>query len=210
MRTREKLRVHLKVKCGCGCRVSVGDATTEVGTKIDQSCKHCGAKIRRIISQTDLDAAIKEYTENKEFAGRLARGEVGETTRVDYFPKARKPLVREEPVAPIRKVRSDQVEGAAKLYHYAVYVKHPWGTDRIVVGIQKRNIQDARDAAYDKVGRVRKTGDLKIMDAVPMKWTTKGMVETRKTTVKTGNLKNARRPKSRPSSRATKQKVNGR
>lgn len=206
MRTRDKARVPVKVKCACGVRSTVGDATLPAGTRIERGCKHCGATIRKIVGAAEIDAAIKEWTETRDFEKRSAAGEVRSSTRVNYFPKrsARKPFaVAPDSERPTRKVRGDQVEGAAKLYHYAVYVRHPWGTDRIVVGTQKRNIQTARDIAYDKVGRTRKTGDLKILDAVPMKWTPKGMVETRKTRVKTGTLKNIRKSKARVSVRQT-------
>jgi hypothetical protein len=207
MRTRDKLRVPVKVKCACGVRSVVGDATISVGTRIERDCKHCGAKIRKVITSLDLISAVKEWTETRDFEKRSARGEVESSTRVNYFrPKyAKKPVapIAEETTRPTRKVRGDQVEGAAKLYHYAVYVKHPFGTDRIVVGVQERKIQTARNIAWDKVGRTRKTGDLAILDAVPMKWTTKGMVETRRTKVKTGDLKNVRRAKARVSVRST-------
>lgn len=213
MRTRDKKSVPVKVKCsGCSVRTLVGDATLPVGTRIERGCKHCGATIRKVIAQSDLDLAIEQFLDNKQFAARDAAGEVKSSTRVNHFPKAdrdRSLPVRETRTAR-RKVRGDQIVGGAKLYHYAVYVRHPWGTDRIVVGVQKREMQSARDAAFDKVSRVRKSGDIKIMDCVPMRWTSEGMVETRKTRITTGSLRNARRPKSRPSARATKRKVNER
>lgn len=207
MRTRDKKRVPVKVKCsGCSVRTLVGDATLPVGTRIERGCKHCGATIRKIIAQSDLDAAIATYVEDKQFAARDAAGEVKSSTRVNHFPSAgrdRSLPVRETPT-PRRKVRGDQVVGAAKLYHYAVYVRHPWGTDRIVVGVQDRKIQLARDAAWDRVVTKRKSGDLKILDAVPMRWTSEGFVETRKTRITTGNLKTVRRPKARTSQKQRK------
>lgn len=212
MRTRDKLKIPVKIKCACGVRTTVGNATIGVGTRIDQTCKHCGSKIYRIIAQKDIDAAIKTFVEDRDFSAKLAAGEIASSERVSFYPdpKRDRTLPRTVPTPKRRKVRSDQIVGGAKLYHYAIYVRHPWGTDRIVIGIQDRVIQKARDSAWDRVSRMRKTGDLKIMDAVPMRWTSEGMVETRKTRITKGTLSNQRAPRSRASSRATKRTVNER
>jgi hypothetical protein len=211
MRTRDKLRVEVKVRCtGCGAsRVAGNAATVEPGTRVEQKCKTCGATIRGIVTQEIIDKAIADFEEMREVTKRLASGEIGGNP-INYRRPRGKKVKKVNGVARDsrsgRRVASDQVRGAAKLYHYAIYVRHPWGTDRIVVGVKKRSIQDARDAAWDKVGRVRKTGQLKIMDAVPMRWTPEGWVETRRTRVGTGNLKQTRRARSRPSARQTKRK----
>jgi hypothetical protein len=214
VRTRDKLKVPVKAKCsGCGIRRVVADATVEAGTAFAFECKACGGKVRKTIYPSDIEKAIKEYQENKEYAARLRSGEVKITpSRSAELAPARDDdcsytvaanATYGGAVAP-KRVPSKEVTGASKLYHYAVYVRHPWGTDRIVVGVKKRNIQLARDEAWDRVVTKRKTGELKIMDAVPMKWTPNGIVETRKTTIKTGEYRNARRPKSRVSSRQRK------
>jgi hypothetical protein len=208
------MKVPVKAKCsGCGSRRVVADATVEVGTAFEFNCKTCGGKVRKTIYASDIAEAIEEYQENKEFAARVRSGEVQiKSSRPTGLAPARDDDCSYTVASNATfggaiatgRVESKEVQGAAKLYHYAVYVRHPWGTDRIVVGVKKRNIQLARDEAWDRVVTKRKTGKLKIMDAVPMKWTPNGIVETRKTTIKTGEYRNARRPKSRVSSRQRK------
>lgn len=211
MRTREKLRVDVKVRClGCGASRVAGNATIAPGTRFEQTCRTCGGRIAKTISQADIDKAIADHLEMKEVTKRLAE-RTSSSPPITYRKPKGKKVKKQEPARELRRKRvaSDQVTGAAKLYHYAVYVRHPWGTDRIVVGIKKRDIQTARDTAWDRVGSKRRTGDMKILDAVPMRWTPDGFVEVRRrTTVKKGNLKNARRPKARATNRQNKQKVN--
>jgi hypothetical protein len=180
------------------------------GLKFEQTCRTCGGTIKKVIDQTVIDQAIVDAEEMRDVTRRLATGEIGGNPITYRRPKVKNKkakTVAARDSKRVRPVRGDQVKGAAKLYHYAIYVRHPWGTDRIVVGVKKRVIQDARDAAWDKVGRVRKTGELKIMDAVPMRWTPEGWVETRRTRVVTGTLKPNRRARSRPSARTTKRRA---
>jgi hypothetical protein len=196
-----KLPVVVRVNCpNCrNCLVPFEGSATALAKvvrtkkRMPLRCSDCGFRSTRIITAEQEEQAIKDRDLEARVLADRAR------IRLDApIPSKRLP-VTEPPRAP-RRVRGDQVEGAAKLYHYAVYVKHPWGTDRLVVGVKMRKVQAARDEAWDRVARKRKTVALKIMDCVPMKWTPSGLVETRRrVTVKTGELKNQRKPRSRES-----------
>lgn len=95
------------------------------------------------------------------------------------------------------------VQGGAPLYHYACYIRHAYGTDRIIVAIKRRSVWFARQEAESRGNRIR-GGTAEVVDIVPMKWTEHGFVETRRMRVKTGEFKQRRRAKARKSVRQTK------
>lgn len=206
-----RMSLEVWIECRCGKPVKVFPAISlaelrrvrDAGKPISYNCVFCGARNRRKISDQIIYRAVERYNEEQAFLASL-------TPARDQGPllRSREAAFR-GPIA-TRHAPSDQVGGAAKLYHYAVYVRHPWGTDRIVVGVKKHSIQAARDEAIDRVRRFRKTMDAKIMDAVPMKWTDNGLVEVkRRVRTKKGSLTMTRRPKARESVRQTKRKSNG-
>lgn len=92
------------------------------------------------------------------------------------------------------------------LYCYTVYVRHSWGTDKIVVTTKKRSVKVAEADGLARAMRFRKDGSAEVLDVVPMKWTEHGLVETRKMRVRTGELKARRRAKARASVRQNKRR----
>lgn len=203
-------RLTLKVRVDCPrCRRTIipieGSKTKlervrKARERVSMNCRDCGFRTKRLLTEEQIEQAAKDAVREAKIEADRARIKPSVPTNLPRLAGRFAP----NPVA--RKADRVQVTGAAKLFHYAVYVRHPWGTDRIIVGVKRQRVQDARDAAWDKVGRVRKSQDLKIMDAVPMKWTPEGMVETRRTRIKTGEFKTNRRARSRASARTTKRK----
>jgi hypothetical protein len=129
-----KLPVVVRVNCpNCrNCLVPFEGSATALAKvvrtkkRMPLRCSDCGFRSTRIITAEQEEQAIKDRDLEARVLADRAR------IRLDApIPSKRLP-VTEPPRAP-RRVRGDQVEGAAKLYHYAVYVKHPWGTDRLVV-----------------------------------------------------------------------------
>lgn len=196
-----ELTVWMDCRCGKPVKVieGVSKAALDRMSEIRAVCPLCGSRMRRKVTRDHVKEAVERFKQEEAFRAALAPardtdGSYKIATDATFAPKPR--AIRRENVT---------VTGAAKLYHYAVYVRHPWGTDRIVVGVKKQSVQAGRDEAWDRVARKRRTVDLKIMDCVPMKWTEGGLVETRRrTTIKKKELKPQRRAKSRVSVKVRK------
>jgi hypothetical protein len=202
------MELKVWIDCVCGKSVvaveSISRAALARTEQVKARCSLCGRRLRRKVTPEMIAEAVARYRQEQEYLKNLAPAR---TTDGSY---------RINPNASFagtvtRRPRTNaQVKGAATIYHYAVYIRHPWGTDRIVVGIKKRNVQMARDTAWDRVVAKRRTGDLKIADCVPLRWVEgEGLVEVkRRTTIKKGKLKNSRPPRSRATMTANKRKVN--
>jgi hypothetical protein len=94
------------------------------------------------------------------------------------------------------------------LAHYRVYVEHPYGIDRLIVSLKnKRSVALAGAEGRNRVIRMRRTGDVKVLDVVPMKYVAGQLTETRKMRKQEGKFVNKRRPKARKTVRVHKKRV---
>lgn len=97
----------------------------------------------------------------------------------------------------------------ASLFHYRVYVAHPLGTDKMIVTLKgKRSVAVASTEGAARVIRFRRTGDVRVLDVVPMKYVKGVLTETRRMRVQEGKFVNRRRPRARASTRQTRRRVN--
>jgi hypothetical protein len=96
----------------------------------------------------------------------------------------------------------------ASLAHYRVYVEHPRGVDKMIVTLKgKRSVDVAGYEGRARCIRHRMTGDVALLDVVPMRYVKGELIETRRMRVQKGKFVNQRKARARASTRIHKRPV---
>lgn len=94
-----------------------------------------------------------------------------------------------------------------KLYYYRVYVRHQYGTDKMIVTVKKRSVKAAGEVGRQRAIRLRKDPSAKVLDVIPMKYIEGEWRETRRVRYQEGEFKQVRKAKARTSKRQTRREA---
>jgi len=94
-----------------------------------------------------------------------------------------------------------QIRVAGNLYF--VYVRHNWGTEKLIVNVKKRSVALARAEAKMRAVRIGWTCP-EVIDVIPAKYVAGKLVATRRMRKQTGKTVANRKPRSHRSVRSTR------